>query len=320
MINNAAKILKEKSNFLITTHISPDGDAVGSISALAGAIKKLGKNVRIYLEDKVPQEFLFLPESDSFSHVLPDEHFDVVFVADCADLKRIGNTFNDFKNYDMLINIDHHKANDNFGDINIVDKNACSTGVLVYKILNAACIEIDYDIALAIYTTILLDTGSFRYSNTSAEAFKIAVEMIDKGVNAWDVAERVYENQPLNRISLLKLSLEQMETYIDKGFASITISKKMLEETDANFDITNGFINFPRSIQGIEVALLFKELDYNKYKLSLRSKGDADVAMIAENFGGGGHKNAAGCLLNGSIDDVKEKVFSYVRDYLKEIN
>ncbi len=318
MINDAANILKWKSDFLITTHISPDGDALGSVAALAASIKKLGKNATIFMKDNVPEEYSFLPELENKHTIIPAKHYDAVIVVDCGSIERVDSDFLEFKNYDVLINIDHHKSNTNFGNINIVDKDASSAGVLVYKVLKAAGVSLDLDTATAIYTTILVDTGSFRYSNANAEAFKIASELIDSGVNAWDVAGSVYENQSLIRINLLKLVLAEMEIHIDEGFASMTITQDMLKKANADFDVTDGFINFARSIKGVEVALQFKQLGTEKYKLSMRSKGNVDVSEIAENFGGGGHKNAAGCYLDGDIDSVKEELFGHVIDHIRK--
>jgi phosphoesterase RecJ-like protein len=317
MLNKIIDTLKAGSSFLITTHMSPDGDAIGSSLALSYALKALGKNVIVYIYDGIPYDFIFLKDADKVSQTLPLRNFDAVITTDCANINRIGEEFLNFKSYDHLINIDHHKDNSGFGDLNLVDGKICSTGMLIYELIKALGVEIDYDIAAAIYTTILVDTGSFRYSNASAQAFKVAGELVEKGVSPWNIAEKVYENQPVNRINLLKHALGSFEIFDSKGFASITVTRKMLKEANANLEVTDGFINFPRSIKGVEVALFFKELYPNRYKLSLRSKGKADVAEIAANFGGGGHKNAAGCLLNGNLPDLKEKVFRAVDDYLK---
>ncbi|MFC1855110.1 bifunctional oligoribonuclease/PAP phosphatase NrnA [Thermodesulfobacteriota bacterium] len=317
MINKAVEAIRGNSSFLITSHISPDGDALGSISALYTLLKKMGKEITIYLYDKIPAELSFLNGLDNITRVLPEKRHDVVITVDCANLSRAGAELIQFENYGLLINVDHHKGNDNFGDINIVDKDICSTGMLIYKIIKAADIEIDYDMAVAIYLTILVDSGSFHYSNASSEAFRIAAEMIDKGVNPWDVAEHVYENQPVSRINLLKISLEQIETFVDVGFASMIVTRQMLKETGATFDMTDGFINYPRSIHGIEIALLFKEIFPGRYKVSFRSKKSADVGSIAEQFGGGGHKNAAGCIIDGDMDKIKKKIFKSVESYLK---
>ncbi len=318
MINSAAKILKEKTNFIVTTHSSPDGDAVGSVTAIASALKGAGKDVSMFITDKVPQEFTFLPHAGEIMHELPLSGFDAFIAVDCANIDRIGNGDINLSNYGTVMNIDHHKSNAYFGDINVVEKDACSTGFIIYKIIEAAGMEIDYDIAISIYTTILVDTGSFRYSNASAEAFRVAAKMIEKGVNPWSVAEKVYESQPLNRIILLKMALSSMEIFYDDKFAAMTITQDMLNAADADFDITDGFINYPRSIKGIELALLFKELEPCLYKLGLRSKGAIDVSELAGHFGGGGHINAAGCTIKGDMVRVKKEVYDYTRDFLSK--
>ena len=190
--------------FLVATHLNPDGDAIGSALALALALEKMGKEVIVYNRDPVPYQLRFLSSSGRIVHSLEGAGiFDVAFVVDCAELERVHKKFSQMVSAKMWINIDHHLTNESFADISFIDKNACSTGYLVYQIIKALPVELTKEMAENIYTTILVDTGSFRYSNTSNEAFKTAGEMIALGVSPWNVANNIYENQPQVRIELL---------------------------------------------------------------------------------------------------------------------
>jgi phosphoesterase RecJ-like protein len=182
----------------------------------------------------------------------------------------------------------------------------------VYRIARAYGYPFDFETALCIYVAIITDTGSFRYSNSNREAFNIAGEMIETGVNAWDVAEQIYENQPRKRLDLLALSLATLEVKSNGLAASLTVTLEMYEKTGSNAELTDGFVNYPRSIQGVEVAIFFRQLEEYKYKVGFRSKGKVNVAAFSEALGGGGHHNAAGCVVEGSLPEVQSLVYAIV--------
>jgi len=166
--------------------------------------------------------------------------------------------------------------------------------------------------ALCIYTAIVTDTGSFRYSNADPEAFRITGELVELGINPWYVAERLYESQPRKRLELLALALSTLTVSKNGNFASVTVTMDMYEKTGAGADLTDGFVNYPRSIHGVEVAIFFREVKEGLVKVGFRSKGKVNVSALAAAFGGGGHHNAAGCMVNGTIDEVKTTVFSHL--------
>lgn len=317
MLKKINNLISAGKSFLITTHESPDGDAIGSSLALANYLLEIGKDVTIHICDPVPEIYRFLPLADAVTTCLPDRAYDLCFVLDVGEFKRAGKQITACQSVGSFINIDHHKTSENFGVINLIDTTAAATGVLIHRLIKDADGSISLPTALGLYVALITDTGSFRYSNANSEAFAIAGEMIDKGVNAWDIASHLYESQPRARIELLSLALATL-VFSDCGrFASLTVTLDMYEKTGTDAELTDGFINYPRSVRGVEVAIFFRELSQNSFKVGFRSKGAVDVSRLAEGFGGGGHHNAAGCIVAGSIDVVREKVFSHIQAVLQ---
>jgi bifunctional oligoribonuclease and PAP phosphatase NrnA len=316
MLKKITDAITSHDTFLITTHEGPDGDAVGSSLALANYLQRLGKRVTIYLADPVPEVYRFLPRADSVLGQLPDQDYDVCFVLDVGEFRRAGSAITDCSRIGIFINLDHHKNCAEFGTLNLIDPAACATGALVYRLIKAAGHEIDYDTALCIYTAVITDTGSFRYSNSNPEAFAIAGEMVAAGINAWFVAEHLYESQPRQRLELLALALNTLHISECGKFASVTVTLDMYDKTGAGAELTDGFVNYPRSIQGVEVAIFFRELRAGAFKVGFRSKGKVDVSALAHSFGGGGHHNAAGCVVEGELSSVRQALFAHLRSVL----
>jgi phosphoesterase RecJ-like protein len=312
MIQRIISEITNNRSFLIASHENPDGDAVGSSLALACYLSALGKDVTVFSCDPLPDNFLFLPLADSVVTAIPDRHFDICFVLDAGDISRIGSDSERLKKIGNIINIDHHPDNRLFGDINLLDPKASATGALVYRLITASGFPIDYPTALCIYTAIVTDTGSFRYSNADREAFQISGQMVSYGINPWYVAEKLYENQPRHRLELLSLALSTLQVTDRGDVASITVTLDMYEKTGATSELTDGFINYPRSIQGVEVAVFFREVEKGLFKVGFRSKGNVDVSVLAAAFGGGGHHNAAGCKISGSLDEARQIVISHI--------
>jgi len=312
MISKIIHEIEANSSFLVTTHEGPDGDAVGSTMALASFLLALGKDVTLFYCDPMPDTYRFLPLTNLVVHSIPDRQFDVCFVLDAGELKRAGAEISAFSRFGRIINIDHHPYCVEFGDLNYVDPTASATAALIYRIMKTAGYEINYNSALCVYVGIVTDTGSFRYSNADPEAFQISGELVALGINPWAVAEKLYESQPLKRLELLALALSTLTVSKTGEFASITVTLDMYQKTGANSELTDGFVNYPRSIHGVEVSVFFREIKPGAFKVSFRSKGKVNVSSIAMAFGGGGHYNAAGCTLNGSLEEVKEHVLSYL--------
>ena len=318
---NQGKILRRIADearaghsFLISTHQNPEGDAIGSVLALSLTLKGMGKEVQVLNQDPTPEMLGFLPGAQEIIHQAPaGTWLDIAFALDCGEKARLGEEFSKVKGIGKLINIDHHVSNSHFGDINFVDPQASSTAEIIYDLLLAIRVPMSPAVAENIYTGILTDTGSFHYSNTSPKTFAVARACLLAGVDPWKVAGQVYENQPLPRLRLLPRVLETLELLEGGRISSVIVTRQMLEETGGTVSLIEDFINFPRSVKGVEVALLFREVTLNKYRVSLRSRGAVDVARIAGRFQGGGHPNASGCTVEGSLSEVKTKVLEAVK-------
>jgi|WetSurMetagenome_2_1015567.scaffolds.fasta_scaffold82289_3 bifunctional oligoribonuclease and PAP phosphatase NrnA len=294
--------------FLVATHIDPDGDAIGSAFALCFALRSLGKDAAVYMRDGIPYRYAFLPKPEPMIREIPKNGYDTVLIVDCGDLARVGDGHETLNHLGYLINIDHHDTNDAFGQINIVDERASSSAELLYLILKALGVTFSYEIAISLYTAVLTDTGSFRYDSTTQRAFSICEEMTGFGVVPSRVAGEVYESHPKERYLLLCRVLGTLEFFSNDRIATAYVTRDMFATTGTNREHTEGFVEYIKEIRGIEVACVIRELDNGKFKVSMRSKGNVDVALTAQKFGGGGHQKAAGCTIEGDISDVKNKL------------
>lgn len=317
--------VKKGKRFLVVSHVNPEGDAVGSLIGMALALKGLGKAVTAYLEDPVPDVFRFLPGADMVTHSLAGASgFDVTFAVDCGQKDRLGKGFINLKEPGIIINLDHHVTNDRFGAVNVVVPDASSAGEVVYDFCKAAGAVITKEIAVNLYVAILTDTGSFRYSSSTPEAFIKAGDLVRLGASPWDVSMRVYENYPAKRYKLLGLVLDTLEVIKVDGagpenaIAMVTVTQEMFRQTGADKDHADGFVNYARGIEGVAVGLLFRETGSGGYKVSMRAKGGVDVSAVSQLFDGGGHANAAGCTMKGSLEEVKAKIISVLKEKIRE--
>lgn len=317
-------LIRDAKRVLVSSHENPDGDAIGSTLALGLGMEQLGKEVVFYNKDGVPEILRFLPHSDRIVKSLDgiEGTFDLVFAVDCTGTNRAGSEFEDFLSTGRggkVIIIDHHQTNNSSADLHLLDPRSSSTGIIVYSVLKQLPVEINSDIADNIYTTIIGDTGSFRYSNTNPDTFRVAAELVEHGADPAEISEALFESEPLRKLKLIGLVLPTLEVSGDKKIASVYVDKKMFAQSGACREDTEGIVNIPRSIKGVEVAVLFREevdKDGSLWKVSFRSKGQVDVAKVAEGFGGGGHYRAAGCSLAGDLDEVKKRVIESVREVL----
>jgi phosphoesterase RecJ-like protein len=316
-IEAICRLFREKDRFLIACHENPEGDAIGSQLALALALRKMGKTATVLNADPVPGNLAFLPGAESVVYDEDGSGYEVAVVVDCGSPERTGRVEAELAKPPVMVNIDHHRTNGGCGDYCLIDPEAAATGMLVYRILSAMGAEIDYDVAVNIYVAILTDTGSFHYSNSSPEAFRIAGDMITRGIDPWAVAEHVYETQSAERLRLLGRVLSSLEVAAGGRVAAITTMKSDLDEFSARKDFLEGFINYPRSVIGVEVAVSFREEGAGEFRVSFRSKGRVDVSAVAQSFGGGGHRNAAGCTVRGSLDEVRGKVLGALEAALR---
>jgi phosphoesterase RecJ-like protein len=318
MMENIIQHLKSSSRVLLASHVNPDGDAIGSLLAMGTALENLGCDVDLYNESSIPAVYRFLPSVDRIRKHLDDpERFDTAVVLDCGDLSRVGAEAKQVGAIPMVINIDHHITNTRFGQHQLVDVDACATCEIIYRLVQAMGLEVDVIMATAIYTGILSDTGSFRFSNTNQTAFAICEAMVARGVDPASVARHVYGTYSLGRIKLLNLALDSIEIS-NNGYLSImTVTREMFAETGTQSEDADGLINYARRIQDVKVAALIHELENGansqgnrkRFHVSLRSDGSVDVARIASGFGGGGHAGAAGFSMESSLSELKHIIY-----------
>ncbi|MBW2557294.1 MAG: bifunctional oligoribonuclease/PAP phosphatase NrnA [Deltaproteobacteria bacterium] len=314
MFDRAIEVINSCSTFLIVSHVRPDGDALGSELAMYNVLRGMGKDVVVYNQDETPAMYEFLPGSRNIVHSLDSVNgFDAVFVLDCSDIERVGDKNNRIGSIKNIVNIDHHVSVGTFSEILLVDSTASSTGEIIHRLLKKMGIAINGDIATNIYTAILTDTGSFHYSNTGSDTFRAAADLVDKGANCRYIAEKIYEARPATQIRLMGKALDTLEFYEGKKVGFIYVTQEMLRKEGALPEHTEGFVDIVRSIQGVEIAACYYEVSRNRFKISLRSKGKANVEKVAGKLGGGGHKNASACRIEGSIKAVKGKVLGAIR-------
>lgn len=313
MIQSIIQQIEEGQTFLVAAHSSPDGDAIGSTLGLALALRRMGKDVVAFNADGVPDTFAFLPgASDLVRSVDADRSFDVAFILDAGDLSRVGLPVEEMCS--TLINIDHHPHSD-FGDICYLDTKASATGAMIHRILRAMDFDMQLDVAEPLYTAILSDTGSFRYSNADREAFSIAGELVELGIDTWEIASRLYESQPQQRMKLLALVLATLDISTCGKFASVSMTTEMLDAAGARAEDTDGFVNYPRAIRGVEVAIFFRQISDQQTKVGFRSRGLVNVGEFARELGGGGHHNAAGVVVDGGFEQIRARVVSLLLDH-----
>ncbi len=325
MKNNKAYIevfdrIKKGKDILIIFHKSPDGDCTGSAFALYYALKGIGKNPVILSPEPLPFNCVFLNRQHVVRDGLnPGEKFDITIILDLSETKRIMKGINISLRdiYGYLINIDHHITGPGIGDILIREPEASATAEIIYRILKTNNITITPDIAEALYTAIITDTGGFRYSNTTPYTLHIAAELLETGISGWAIAKEIYESEPKARILLLSKALSTLTFEEGDRIAFMTLTLDELHKMGATDDMTDQFVNYARSIKGVDVGLLFREIQGGKVKVSIRSKDEIDVATFASKFGGGGHKNAAGIVLSENLDKSVNIIIPALKEYIR---
>jgi phosphoesterase RecJ-like protein len=322
-IREVAEAIKKYDNYLVTSHINVEGDAIGSEIALYYMARQLGKNAIMVNSDPVPQRYRFLPYWDKIiiGNNIGVKKYSNVIIVDCPTIERSGKIaplLSVPKVKINVINIDHHVSNDNFGDFNWVEPDASSCGEMIYKLYKEMGLHINDDVAMALYVAILTDTGSFRYDSTTSDTHKICGELLKLGIKPAKIAEKVYETKKIGDMALLARTLLTIKVSSDGRIAYMYVTKKMMEETNTKPDSSDGFINFARSIEGTELSIFFREdmEDPEKIQVGFRSKGSVNVNVLATKFGGGGHPKASGCLLRGPMDKIIAKVLKTAEEFL----
>jgi phosphoesterase RecJ-like protein len=277
-------------------------------------LKSLGKEADVILKDRVPPAYNVLPGSDLVL-VQPDvtDSYDAAFIIECSDVERPG--LPSLKNQ-FVVNIDHHSTTLPFGDINWIDSTAAAVGEMIYNLCKALGVEVTKDIADCIYTALLTDTGSFHFSNTTERTLKIASELVRRGVEPARISQALFYSYPFSRVRLLGMVLSTIERDESGRIAWITMDREAMYQAEASEEDSDGIVNHALSIDIVEAVAFFKELSPGVYRVSLRSKGKNNVAKVAETFGGGGHRNAAGCRVEGDFEDVRRVVIEGLQSAL----
>jgi len=310
------ELLKSKNDFILATHVQPDGDAIGSLLGLGMLLGNIGKKVFLSWGEQIviPPQYLFLPGIELIEDPSQCPSSSDVFIAlDCATLDRLGSLAEKAGQAKMLVNIDHHAEKTKFGHINITDENASSTSELVLRICNELGEKLTKNIAVCLYVGIVTDTGKFQYTNTTQNTFDAAKELLDYGILPNKIFQKLYETTSFNYLKLQGVALSRATLIEDIGLIYTWILQSDLKQTNAELSQAENLIDLLRSVEGINVAVVFKELGDNRLNVSLRSKGKINVSKLAENFGGGGHANAAGF----KSKDTWKKVLNDLEKVLK---
>lgn len=301
--------LKQEDDFFIATHINPEGDALGSSIALSMALETLGKKTLVYDRDPVPDYYRFLPGHERLIHSsngIETSAFNLLLL-DCNTPDRAGIESLEFRSSAV---IDHHETEKEFGNIKWVEPHAAATGMMIFSLIKELGTPITKEIALNLYTALAIDTGTFRYDKTTAEVLKVAAELVEAGAKPSLVSSGLYETWSEQRFRLLIMCLNTLEIRGNVAFTAVT--NEMFQQTGTSAEDTENFSGFPRMMKHVVVSAFFRQITDNDWKVSLRSKGDVNVAQIAALFGGGGHKNAAGFKIKGPLETVKEKLLQHI--------
>lgn len=307
-IDEVVESIERGRKFLVMSHPNPDGDAVGSMVAMLLMLESMGREVVAYSPDPIPHRFRFLKGAERITHTYPEGPFDTSIVLDCSDSGLMEQGGVDPSTLTNVVVIDHHKTPGDFGDIVLVDPSAASVGVLLVSVFEQMELTLSLDVAEALYCSVMSDTGSFRYQNTNAEAMRVVASLLELGVDPWYISSNVYEERPRCELELLSLVLQTLVVSDDGRAASLTVTEQMLQQTGSSPDMIDGFINYARGIKGVEVAVLLRP-GRSGVRVSLRSRGEIDVSRLAEQFGGGGHHNAAGFTVGQDPEQLREEIF-----------
>jgi bifunctional oligoribonuclease and PAP phosphatase NrnA len=295
--------IRRRQRFVLSSHVRPDGDAIGSQLAMAFALWQLGKDVRLVNRDPAPGPLQVFPGVSTIEVAERiDDPGDAVIVMECGDLSRTG--VEGFER-GFVINIDHHLGNTNYGSLNWFDVGAAACGEMVFDLVKELGVPLSLEIATHVYIAIITDTGSFHYSSISPRTFDICRQCVEAGINPPAIAGAIYDSNNLGRLKLFGAVLSKMELDVSGRVATLYVDQTLATECGGTYEDTEGIVNLPLTVKEIEAVAFFKEVGPGDWRVSMRSKGDVDVNAIAKEFGGGGHKNASGCSANGSLGDLK---------------
>lgn len=318
-LTDVAAALCKAQNIVITGHIMPDGDSIGSTLALGMGLEKLRKNVVMVIPDGIPENYRFLPGVERVYKQLPSGDYDTFVVVDCSVPDRISEHLSMLlRDGITVVNIDHHANKQNFADVNHVNSDAAATGEIIYDLLVKMGIDIDIDMAISLYTAIVTDTGSFKYEGTTSDTHRRVAALLEKGIPVARVSKSIFDEKPIEALKVLQRALPTLCISSCGRVAWISLDWPTRVSIGAKDEHIEDLVTYPRIIKGVEVALVFKAMSVKSVKISLRSNYYVDVNRLAGKFGGGGHKRAAGCLISGDFEEVKKKVIAAAIEAVKE--
>ncbi len=309
MVTEVLKQIERRERFVLTSHARPDGDAVGSVLACSQILRAMGKRAEVVLSDGVPRIYQPLPFTETVIQSTEiNGDYEAAIILECDSIQR---TRLDGLDQKFLISIDHHISGRPFAHVNWIDPAACATGELVYRLAREAGVRISAEVATCLYTAVLTDTGSFMFEGTNEHTFALARELVLAGANPAACARNIYFSHPTSKMRLLGAALSQLHR--EGSLAWIWVTREQMDRAGAIGEDCEGLVNYALAIQGVQVAAFFRELADGRYRVSLRSKGQLNVANVAERFGGGGHACASGCSLDGPLSVAVARVLAQLR-------
>ena len=319
-IRQVISAIRNYEKFMVFTHVHPDGDALGAIVGMQLILRRLGKTADAYTQDPYSPEYGFLPSVREIRNGISEPaEYEAAILVDCGDMERVGEKFLEtVRGAPFIINIDHHVANKPFGNVSWVETGASSTCEMLYDLCMGLSLPPDKPLATALYTGILTDTGSFRYTNTNARVFEIISTLVGFGAEPARIASSVYDSATPEKLRLLAMVLGTLELHASSRIVTAQLSRSMVSEASSNYMESEGFINHLRSIQSAEMAVFFRETGDGLIHISMRSRGDVNVARLAQRHGGGGHKQAAACRIAGDLGSVRSMFIDEAVKYLGE--
>jgi len=315
MPNKIIQRLKKSKTFLLSTHSNVDPDALCSELAMAAFLKWLGKKSLLVNEDKVPLRYQFLDSHRQIRVCSKDLklNYDAVIVLDCGDLNRIGSVQKIIQGDKVIINIDHHVTNESFGHFNLVRPNVSSTCEVLYGFFKEAKFPLDRNVAMLLYVGVMTDTGSFRYNNTTQETHAMISDLLRFNLPVYELYKKLYETIPLGDMKRFLRIMGCLETLFKGKVICVELPRTVVSKFSESFDLRDTIFKFLRSIQGVELVVIFTEVGSQKTRVNFRSNSRLDVAKLAKVFEGGGHRQASGCLIEENISGAKGKIFGQIK-------
>jgi bifunctional oligoribonuclease and PAP phosphatase NrnA len=317
-IKHILHLMKDKDKFLITSHKDPDGDSIGSQLGLYRTLIDLGKKVLVVNQGALPEKYNFLDPQQTISFENKKLEFapEVVFILECPSIERIGFVRELLPDTAVKINIDHHRDNDNYGKINLVDTDSCAVGELIYYIIDEGKITITPPIAEDLYAAMICDTGNFRFASTTARGMRIAADLVDLGANPKWIFDHIFSKSSPGTLRLLGLTLASLQVAGDGLISYMMVSQDSVKVAQARVEDSEGFVDYALGVSGARLGFLFKEVGNGEVKISARSQNGLNAAEFAKKFNGGGHTNAAGFTKTGPLSKVVKDVIAQAVEFV----